>query len=55
MKSIRGFEVEWGEGRADIARTRNDVIANTWLPLPIIFYMVFFVIPSPKITCFHTL
>lgn len=37
MKLIRGCEAKWGEGRADITRTRNDVVANTWLPLPICF------------------
>ncbi len=29
MKLFREFEVEWGEGRADIAKTRNDVVTNT--------------------------
>ncbi len=33
MKLIKGFEIEWGERRVDIARTINDVFANTWLPL----------------------
>jgi hypothetical protein len=37
MKLIKWFEVEWGEGRANITRIRNDVVANTWLPLPIFF------------------